>query len=115
MQIGDMRERIAFIRSTRTQRTDGGYDVSATTLATRWADVRPVAAREGEEAGRLAGSTTYLITLDARALPSGLTTDDRMSWATAPGGAVALNIRAIRRPPARADFVEIIGDAGVIQ
>ncbi len=56
MTIGARRDRIRFIRRARVKRTDGGFDVSTSPLADRWAAVEPVRAKENEQAGRLRGS-----------------------------------------------------------
>lgn len=115
MKTGDFRDRVSFIRDTRTQTDDGGFTVAATTLGTVRAAVRAVAANEREEAGRLFGATSYLFTIHARDMPTGLTTGDAVSWITAPGGsAVTMQIRGIRQQTGRALFLEIIGEAGAI-
>jgi head-tail adaptor len=111
---GAMRERVTFLRSARTQRTDGGYDVATTELATVWAAVRPVQAGEREQAGRLFGATSYLVEIWADDKPSALTTDDTLRWDTAPGGAVSLNVRAIRQAPRRAMALELVCEAGAV-
>jgi head-tail adaptor len=113
MSSGGMRERVAFKRVTRTKRSDGGYDTSTSTISTVWASVQPVAAREGEQAGRLFGSTSYIITVYSSSKPSDLTTDDMITWTT--GGSVNFNIRGIRQAGPRASYTEIIAEKGAIQ
>ena len=112
MSSGQMRERVSFKRTARTKRSDGGYDTSLTTLSTVWASVEPVAAREGEQAGRLYGSTSYMITVYNSSKPSDLTTDDMLTWVT--GGNVNFNIRGIRQAGRRGSFTEIIAERGAI-
>jgi head-tail adaptor len=115
MKTGDMRERVSFLRDTRTQTDDGGFTVTATTLGTVRAAVRAVAANEREEAGRLFGATSYMFTIHARDMPAGLTTGDAVSWLTAPGGsAVTMQIRGIRQQIGRTIFLEIVGEAGAV-
>ena len=113
MSSGQMREQVSFRRSTRTQRTDGGYDSTVSSLSTVWASVVPVAANEREQTGRLLGATTYLVTIYADDRPSTLTTDDALRWETAPGGALDGNIRAIRLPPERPLTLEIVCEMAV--
>lgn len=108
-----MRERVSFRRSTRTQRADGGYDATPSSLSTVWASVVPVQAGEREQTGRLLGATTYVVTVYADDKPSTLTTDDTLRWETAPGGALDGNIRAIRQQHGRALMLELICEMGV--
>lgn len=112
--IGGLSEKVSFTRETRTQRADGGYDKTQAVIAEVWAEVVPTQAREEEQAGRLHGSTTYLVTIQADDKPSALTTDDGATWNTAPGGAVSFNIRAIRPRKGRALYLEIVCEQGVI-
>ena len=114
MSMGAMRERVAFVREGRTQRTDGGFDSADATLSTVWASVRPVAANEREEAGRLHGATSYLITIHAMSKPSDLSTGDSVTWSTAPGGAVRLNLRAVRQSDRGHLYLDMVCDAGVL-
>lgn len=113
MPVGDMTERVSFVRSGRTKRADGGYDVADSTLATVWASVRPVSAREGEEAGRLVGAVSYLVEVWRDDLPSGLTTDDRVTWVAPAGGSdVQFNLRGIEMPRGRDLLVKLICEKG---
>lgn len=110
-KLGDFRDYVTFRRVGRVQRADGGYNTTPADLVEVACDVRPLDAREGEQAGRLYGSTTYSITLHADDKPDDLTTDDAARWSTAPGGvAVDLNIRAIRQAKGRALMLEIIAE-----
>ena len=108
--IGTRRERIRFVRPSRSKRTDGGFDVADSTVAERWASVRPVAANEQEQASRLRGAVTYLIELPRL---DGLTIDDAVVWLTR--GSVRLNIREIRTDAARPLTMTIVAQSGVIQ
>lgn len=108
--IGERRERIRFVRQTKTKRADGGYATADTTLAERWAAVEPAGASEGDQAGRMRGAVTYKITL---ARHDGLTTEDAIVWLTR--GSTRLNIREIHTAGIRPLEMTIVAQAGVIQ
>lgn len=81
MNIGKMDRQIVLQRKT-TVKDSIGYPVETwATLATVWADVRPVSGREalgsGEALGRLLGSQTAQMFIH---FYSGLTTADRISY-----------------------------------
>lgn len=115
MNAGEMTECASIVRKTRTQRADGGYDVTTADVATDlWCKVTPVAARENEEAGRLRGATTYLFEFFQDDLPDDITTDDYLQWTTPQDGTVTLDISAIRMPRNRELTVQIVGEAGEI-
>ncbi|KWT72374.1 hypothetical protein APY04_0168 [Hyphomicrobium sulfonivorans] len=109
--IGGRRERISVKRRTRTQRADGGFDVTPTVIATRWASVRPVQTRadEREQAGRLQGSCTYLIEIDNKVE---LTADDVIVWDTA--GGAEMNVREVRREGSRPFTMQIVAELGTV-
>lgn len=109
-KLGDFRDYVTFRRTGRVQRADGGYNTTPADLVEVACDVRPLEAREAEQAGRLYGATSYAITLHADDKPDDLTTDDTARWSTAPGGSVDLNIRAIRQAKGRALMLEIIAE-----
>lgn len=108
--IGELYDQIQFKRAVRTRRSDGGADVTETTLSTVYASVVPVSAREGEQAGRLAGFVTHIIKIHYSDLPADLTVDDELIWVS--GGNVRFNIRGIKRPGARNMLAEIIAESG---
>jgi len=108
--LGARRERITIRRKTRTQRVDGGYDTAVADVATRWASVRPVSAREGEEAGRKRGTVTYLIECDNRG--TDCTTDDVIVWKT--NGNLVLNVREVRRPAGHELALVIVAESGAV-
>lgn len=114
MSSGKMRERVAIRRSTRTQLDDGSYTAVVAAVATVWAEVRAVQAAEKEQAGRLFGSTTYLVRIRADERPAGLTVDDTVRWETAPGGPVDFQLRAIRQAPGRELFLEFVCESGAV-
>jgi hypothetical protein len=89
--IGEFTEDVRFVRRGRTQDSSGSYTTADTTLGEVFAEVKPVEAREGEQGGRLYGSTSYLITFPADDKPDGLTTADHVVWLS--GGNVEFNIR----------------------
>jgi head-tail adaptor len=107
---GLKRERIRFVRQAKTRRADGGYDVLDTTVAERWAHVRPVQSNEQEQSGRMRGAVTYIIEL---ARTDGLTTEDAIVWLTR--DSVRLNIREIRTDGMRPIDMEIVAQSGVVQ
>lgn len=107
--IGVMRERVSVVRESRVQRSDGGWDVTTSTIATHWARVHPVMARESEQSGRLAGRTTYLITLYRS---EDIYTSDTLVWAT--NGDIQLNIREVRLPGDRPLLMDIVAESGVV-
>lgn len=108
--IGNKRERVRFVRLAKVRRTDGGYDVSSTTLAERWAEIKPVRATESEQAGRKRGAVTYLITMPRY---DDATTEDSLVWLTR--GSAPLNIREIRRDAMRPLEMIVIAESGVVQ
>lgn len=110
MSAGERRERIRIVRKTRTKRTDGGYDVSPTTVAERWAKITPVRATEGEEAGRNRGAVSYLLEFDATG--TDVTTGDKLVWLT--NGNIELNVREVRTPMTRALALEVVAESGVV-
>lgn len=112
MSAGAKRERVSFRRTTRVKRSDGGYDVTTSVLKTVWASVEPVSAREGEQAGRLYGSTSYVVTVYNLSKPTDLTTDDTITWDTK--GSVSFNIRGIRQAGLRSTDTEIIVEKGAV-
>lgn len=108
--IGLKRERVRFVRQAKTRRADGGYDVLDTTVAERWAHVRPVQSSEQEQAGRMRGAVTYMIEI---ARTDGLQTEDAILWLTR--DSVRLNIREIRTDGLRPLDTIIVAQSGVIQ
>jgi head-tail adaptor len=106
--IGDLREQIRFERETRT-RDAYGNDVRAwETFATLRAKVQAVRATEQEERGAEAGVTHYVISLRN---VHGLTTAMRAVWTT--GGDVALNVREVRQPATRDDYLVLMAEKAV--
>jgi head-tail adaptor len=112
MSIGERTERIEIKRKARTERDDGGFDTSLTTITTRWAKVTPQrrnANTEIEIAGALRGTIRYNIEVDSRG--ADVRTDDLIVWKT--NGGMVLNVRDVRTPARRSLPLEIVAEAGV--
>lgn len=106
MTIGELNQRVAFKRFAKTRRADGGYDKVSATVATRWAKVEPVAAKEDQQGGRMRGATSYKVTLRRY---EGLTTEDHATW-----DGRDFNIREIRLPVTRSNYMVILMEAGTV-
>ena len=106
MTTGELRERVAIKRLSKTRRSDGGYDKTLTTVATKWAKVTPVSGRESEQAGRLRGATTYHVTIRRF---TDITSEDHLVW-----GSVSLNIREIHQAGNRAEYLKIVAESGAV-
>lgn len=111
MASGRMRERVSFRRQARTQRDDGGWSTAESTFTTVWASVRPVAGRENENAGRLFGNMSYIVSVYPNEEPAELSTDWILRWETAPDGPVDFGIVSIRPARGRDMVTEIVGAA----
>lgn len=107
---GMMRERIRVVRKTRTARSDGGYDVSDTTVQERWAHIAPSGSSEREEAGRQHSGVSYTVTMDSRG--ADVTADDKLLWLT--NSNLVLNVRGVHKPPRRDLPLELRCEAGVV-
>lgn len=107
---GDMRDRVRVVRKSRTQRSDGGYTISETTVQERWAHIAPSGGGEASEAGRQHSAVQYTVTVDALGLDC--TADDHLLWLTK--GDAVLNVRAVRIVRRREMFAEIECETGVI-
>jgi head-tail adaptor len=112
VKVGQLRHRVEIRRAGRTQRADGGYDNTPTTVATRWASLKPVKATEAEFAGRPRGAVTYLVTMHHEPALA-ITTDDQLRWTT--GGGVVLNIREVRTPETETLMVEIVAETAAVK
>lgn len=109
MGVGALRERVRFVRPTKTRRADGGYDVVQETVCERWASVVPVSAREDNQSGRMAPRTLYEITIRRTEL---LQAEDAVVWLT--NGGMQMNIRELPLPSKRAAFLTIRAEAGAV-
>jgi head-tail adaptor len=108
--IGQRTERIAIVRRTRVQRTDGGYNTSVAIASTRWASVKPVRSKEHEIAGSLRAPVTYVLEVDSRGMD--VTHDDTIVWTTRDNA--VLNVREVRLPNVRSLPLTIVAESGVI-
>lgn len=103
-EIGELDQRIALQRRTRTRDDAGGATTTWTTYATVWALVRPLSGRERERLMREEATANYLVVIRERddVLPS-----DRIQWRSR-----ELNIRFIKSRGARAMYLEIEAELG---
>jgi SPP1 family predicted phage head-tail adaptor len=73
MNAGDLRHRITLQQPGGTTRDETGAKVKAwPTVATIWANVRPVTAREQFMAAQQQASTTHVVTIRAGSAPDAL-------------------------------------------
>ncbi|MGE3771264.1 MAG: phage head closure protein [Bdellovibrionales bacterium] len=91
ISIGSLSERITFQSETRTADSEGGASVSWSTLATTWAQVTPLSAREKWDNGQNIGQSSYRFTIRTR---SDISVATRLQWE-----GVNYNIRAILPRP----------------
>lgn len=110
MAAGQMRDRITFRKQTRVQLNDGGWDTVNLSMGTVPADIRPVAGREGERAGRQFGHTSFVVRMYAGDKPAGFSTDWLLRWETAPKGPVDFDVRSIVVRDKRDLMFEVIGE-----
>lgn len=108
-KIGDMRERVRFVRLSKTRRADGGYDTTNATLHECWAKVVPQQGNETDQGGRKRGAMTYKLDMYRY---DGATTEDTLIWLTR--GSAMLNVREIRREPTRPLLMTVIAESGVV-
>jgi head-tail adaptor len=114
MTAGLMRDQVTFTSIGRVLRADGGYDTTPAVSSAVWAAVKPVRATETEQAGRLQGSTTYMITIYADDLPAGASSDYTVTWTTRSRGSIDMNIREIREAPENDLHLIIMAEAGTV-
>lgn len=109
MSIGQKSERIAIERKARVQRADKGYDTTVSTVASRWARIRPLTANEQEEAGRQAGITQYSVLV---ANLTDVVPSDTLVWVTK--GNLRLNIKQVRAARVKEFDIELICESGAV-
>jgi SPP1 family predicted phage head-tail adaptor len=63
MKTGTLRQRVSLQAEQRTSDTAGGYALAWTTLATVWANIKPITGKEVLAAGRLETRITHKITV----------------------------------------------------
>lgn len=103
--IGELTERVELRRVTKTADGGGGYTRTWATYAEVWARVVPLGGREAVEAGRVEGSTNYIITVRNR---DDVLDEDVIAWKGR-----ELNIRSVRRVPHIEQFLTIEAVMGV--
>lgn len=108
--IGNKTERVKIIRRGRVKDRNGNYTIATSTVAERWASVRPVAGQENEQAGRQAATMRHRVTLDLYGLT--VAEEDLIIWLTR--GNVELNIREVRLSTVRNIDTVLICEAGAV-
>lgn len=88
MRAGLLRHRVRIERATQGRDAHGGITQTWSLLAHRWADVRPITARERVNAGEVLQDLTH--TIEMRHF-DGLTAKDRIVYGT--------RVFAIEQPP----------------
>lgn len=101
---GDLRERITIQTAAAVTNAGGGRTNPWSTLATTWARVQPVKGGENEDAGRLAGLQTYLVTIRDRTI----SLSNRIVWR-----GKTLNIRSITNRDERQHWLTMECEEGV--
>ncbi len=104
---GALDQRIRFEQEARTPDGAGGASRTWVEVATVWASVAPVRARETDIAQKKQGETTYQIVVRRR---TDITPAMRAVWVT--NGNLAMNIREVQVPSVREAGMTIIADAG---
>lgn len=107
MKAGDLRNRIAIRRATRTDNGKGGYTTSWSDVAVVFAKVIGLTGREAVMDQVLQGIQVYRIHIRFRAdvLPS-----DQIRY-----GAIDLNIKSVNDPDGRSEQLVIIADTESVQ
>ena len=86
MNQGNMRERVIIKGYTVTKSATGADIKTETTIATVWANIKPVRGGESQDVGRLAAMQTYLVKIYKRDID----TSNFIVW-----GAKEMQIRSI--------------------
>jgi SPP1 family predicted phage head-tail adaptor len=92
---GELTERVTILQDTKTTDTQGGRSASAATLATVWASVRPLNAREQMQAQAVGSNVAYEVKIRHR---GDVTPQMRLSWTPYGGSAKTLQIMGVRQP-----------------
>ncbi|MDF1720520.1 MAG: phage head closure protein [Minwuia sp.] len=108
MQPGAMDQRIRIEGQGNTSDGQGGFTRAWSTVATVWARVEPITAKEAVEAGRIEFSQRFRIMLRTRL---DFTTAARMVWTS--NADMILNIREIHNGGPRPQFMMVIAESGV--
>lgn len=101
---GELDQRVAFLRESKTDDGMGGSLVAWTTVATVWAKVRPMSGTEREHSDRLNAQANYLIIIRYR---DDITESDVAEWK-----GTRFNIR-FSKDEARSTFLAMEAERGV--
>ena len=77
LQAGKLRHRVAIQRATESRNALGESILTFATIATRWAEIRPLSGKESDIAKRIDARTTHKIVIRYY---EGLKTSDRFLW-----------------------------------
>lgn len=111
MPAGALDQRIRIEGETRVPDGGGGWTISGYgEVATVWASVRPLSAREALQAGQLEAAGTYRVTIRNRR-DIDPTAAMRIVWVS--NGDKVLNVRQAADPGARAQYRELVAESGV--
>lgn len=111
MPTGALDQRIRIETETRAPDGGGGWTISGYgAVATVWASVKPLTAREALQAGQLEEAGTYRVSIRNRR-DIDPTAAMRIVWVT--NGDKVLNVRQAIDPGARAQYREFVAEAGV--
>lgn len=107
MQPGQLDQRITIQQETRTADDYGGAVTAWPTLATVWANVRPLAGRERADLAAVEAPATYRFTIRRR---SDITAAMRIAW-----DGQTYNIRFVSDPGPRSLYMALEAERGVAQ
>jgi SPP1 family predicted phage head-tail adaptor len=103
-KAGELDQRVAFLRESKTDDGMGGSIVSWTEIVEVWAKVRPMSGTEREHSDRLNAQANYLIVIRYR---SDITESDVAEWK-----GQRFNIRFSKDEP-RSTFLALEAELGV--
>jgi SPP1 family predicted phage head-tail adaptor len=106
MRIGEIRKQIAIQAEAPTSDGAGGYALAWTTLATVWAEIKPLSGHEVFTAQHLEGHVTHQITTRYRNDIT-ITTDMRIVY-----GSRLFNIRSVTNSGERNRWWELLVEEG---
>lgn len=109
-EVGELTERVTFVRVTETQNEYGTLVPSEANLGTVWAHVRPMSGREIDRAQQTEGRVNYLVVVRNLGFVRELTEKDIARW-----NGDDMNIRVTKHRSARADWLELECERGAPQ
>lgn len=92
---GELTERVAILKDTKSSDTQGGRSAAESTLATVWASVRPLSAREQMQAQAIGSNVSYEVKIRLR---DDVTPQMRLTWTPYLGSAKTLQVMGVRYP-----------------